>query len=671
MAKIALLIGVSEYSDSGLNSLPAATNDVQAVQAVLQRLGDFNEVFPLVNPDKTQMEEAIERAFSDRRRDDLLMFYFSGHGVKDDNGRLFFATRNTRKLTLRSTAVPANFVHEVMGESRSRRQIVILDCCYSGAFAEGMRTKDDQSVNIQGQLCGEGRAVLTSSTAHEYSLEQQGQGLSVYTQHLVDGIWNGTADLDHDGWISIQELHEYTKSKVREVSSTMKPEIYMDREAYKIYLCRAPQVDPELLYFKEVEDSLRRGEIHFLSRNWIDDIRYWLSMPPRPDVVISSVGRATLSAVQSKVGLTAERAEAIQERVLQPYREHHKHKQQYREAFAKEFRRGKSITHLQRQGLKRLQQVLGLIDTEIFAIEEEFTQKPKYLSNSGVNNLSSTKIIQIILWVAISITSILVAILLIQLFRDSQGNSFKEDFLPSPEPSISIDPKISSSLSKGFDSEIEKLLSQGKEKLKQRKFEDAISNFEQVVQQDPNFVEAYFWLGETHFRLGEFSESIKVCRQAIKLAIKDGNFDSSHLYRLYSLRGKSYFHLGKLGGSSNSSQFRQAREDFEQAIVLIKSDPSKTLDQQELSELYLFQGKVQFALNNAKAAIADFNKAIEIYSRNSEAYERRGDVRRALNQLENARRDYAIASEILQEKGNQKESERVKRKITQLQKLRR
>ncbi|WP_421656265.1 caspase, EACC1-associated type [Leptothermofonsia sp. ETS-13] len=671
MAKIALLIGVSEYSDSGLNSLPAATNDVQALQAVLQWLGDFNEVFPLLNPNKTQMEEAIEKAFSDRRRDDLLMFYFSGHGVKDDNGRLFFATRNTRKLTLRSTAVPASFVHEVMGESRSRQQIVILDCCYSGAFAEGMRTKDDQSVNIQGQLRGEGRAVLTSSTAHEYSLEQQGQGLSVYTHHLVDGIWNGTADLDRDGWISIQELHEYTKSKVREVSSAMKPEIYMDREAYKIYLCRAPQVDPELLYFKEVEDSLRRGEIYFFSRNWVDTVRYWLSMPARPDYVVSSVGQATLSAVQSKVGLTAESAAAIQERVLQPYRERHKHKQQYREAFAKEFRRRKSITPLQRQGLKRLQHISGLADTEVSAIEEEFTQEPKWLSNSGVKNLFSTGNIQIVLWATIFVVSGLIVISVIQIFQSSKESSLE---IPSPSPEISIPPTpgVTSSPSRFFNSETEILFSQGEEKFSKKDFKGAILNFEQVVQRDPQNIKAYLWLGEAYFRLDKFKETIAICEQLINEDADLENLSSDNLIYLYDLKGRSYYQWGKSKNSLDLSLFKHAQGSFQEAIILMESKSLATFEnQQKLYKLYFQKGEIELSLDNTKDAIEAFSKAIEINSRDSKSFERRGDAWKTLNQFTNAKKDYVRASEILQEKGNQKESERVKRKITQLQKPRR
>jgi uncharacterized caspase-like protein len=43
------------------------------------------------------MEDAIYNLFADRQKEDLLLFYFSGHGIKDDNGRLYLSTSTTRK----------------------------------------------------------------------------------------------------------------------------------------------------------------------------------------------------------------------------------------------------------------------------------------------------------------------------------------------------------------------------------------------------------------------------------------------------------------------------------------------------------------------------------------------------------------------------------------------
>jgi uncharacterized caspase-like protein len=119
MAKIALLIGVSEY-EPGLNPLPAAVKDVAALQRILQdsEMAGFDEVKVLTNPDPHTMQYEVETLVTGRSKDDLVLFFFSGHGIKDDSNTLHFATCITRKNPkgdlIRSTAVPARFVHEMM-----------------------------------------------------------------------------------------------------------------------------------------------------------------------------------------------------------------------------------------------------------------------------------------------------------------------------------------------------------------------------------------------------------------------------------------------------------------------------------------------------------------------------------------------------------------------------
>ena len=185
MAKVALLIGVSEYA-VGLNPLPAAVKDVVAFERILKdsEMGDFDEVKVLINPEPQAMQYEVETLFSGRSKDDFVLLFFSGHGIKDDSNNLYFATRITRKSAkgelIRSTAVPARFVHEVMNNSRAKRQAIILDCCFSGAFDPTLQSKgDDGSVDLQGQLGAEGRVVLTSSSSTQYSFEQQGSDLSL------------------------------------------------------------------------------------------------------------------------------------------------------------------------------------------------------------------------------------------------------------------------------------------------------------------------------------------------------------------------------------------------------------------------------------------------------------------------------------------------------------
>ncbi|MBD2595276.1 caspase family protein [Nostoc spongiaeforme FACHB-130] len=245
MAKIALLIGVDEY-EPGFNPLPAAGKDIEALRRVLQdpEMGDFHELKSLKNPDPQIMQYEIEAIFSERTKEDLILLYFSGHGIKDDAGNLYFATRATKKNLkgelVRSTAVPASFIHEVMKRSRAKRQVIILDCCFSEAFDPILFAKNDNSIDLRHQLGSEGRVVLASSSSTEYSFEQEGAEVSVYTRYLIEGIETGAADTDNDGNIYVHELHDYAKAKVQEVKPNITPKILLDKEGFNILIAKAP-----------------------------------------------------------------------------------------------------------------------------------------------------------------------------------------------------------------------------------------------------------------------------------------------------------------------------------------------------------------------------------------------------------------------------------------------
>lgn len=352
MTKVALLVGVSEY-EPGLTPLPGSVRDVEAMRKILHhpKMGGFEQVQTLTNPDPLVMQSEIEALFRDRAKDDLVLFFFSGHGVKDDRGRLYFATRLTRKTErgelVRSTAVPANFIHDIMSNSRSKRQVVILDCCFSGAFAEGMTAKDDQSVDVATQLGGEGRAVLTSSTATQYSFEQTESDLSIYTRYIVEGIESGAADMDSDGWIAIDELHDYAQKKVREAAPAMRPKIYAVEEGFRILLAQAPMGDPQLIYRKEVEQFASQGEI-------------------------SDIGRLTLNALRTELQLADDVADEIEATVLKPFRDYQAKLKQYEQAWQGLVQRENPVSDRALQELDRFQDVLGLRDQDTERIKQKF-----------------------------------------------------------------------------------------------------------------------------------------------------------------------------------------------------------------------------------------------------------------------------------------------------------
>ena len=167
-----------------------------------------------------QIRLAVEDFLAGRGTGDLMLVYLSCHGLLDVRRRLYFAATDTRKDRLGATGGEAAWVLDQLEHCRARRQILILDSCFSGAFAHGAKGEADLGLKDRFLGQGRGRVVLTASAATEYSFEGDPAGTaapagSVFTAALVRGLRTGVADTDHDGLVSVDEAYAYVFDQVQ------------------------------------------------------------------------------------------------------------------------------------------------------------------------------------------------------------------------------------------------------------------------------------------------------------------------------------------------------------------------------------------------------------------------------------------------------------------------
>lgn len=242
----ALVVACDQYADSKLGQLRAPAVDAEHLARVLgdSTIGNF-DVEVLLNEPEHRIRRRLSAFFSNRGRDDLLVAHFSCHGVKDDDGHLYFASSDTEMSDLDATAVSAEFVNRQMARSRSRRIALFLDCCYSGAFSRGVMARAGDQVDLADRFDGRGQVVITASTSMEYAFdgdELSGEGTpSIFTSALVDGLETGAADLDGDSLVSIDELYEYLYEHVRERNANQTPSKWVYDLRGDLYVARAPQ----------------------------------------------------------------------------------------------------------------------------------------------------------------------------------------------------------------------------------------------------------------------------------------------------------------------------------------------------------------------------------------------------------------------------------------------
>ena len=262
--RLALVVATSTYTaDPGLRQLRAPARDADDLAQVLADpgIGGF-AVTTVIDQPAQQIRLAIEDFLDGRGTGDLLLVYLSCHGLLDARRRLYFAATDTRKDRLGSTGVESAWVLDQLEHCRARRQVLILDSCFSGAFAHGAKGEADLGLQDRFLGQGRGRVVLTASTATEYSFEGDPTDAavpagSVFTAALVQGLRTGAADTDHDGHVSVDDAYAYVFDQVQAAGAAQTPQRWLYGAEGQILLARNP-AGPAIIP-APLPESLRAG----------------------------------------------------------------------------------------------------------------------------------------------------------------------------------------------------------------------------------------------------------------------------------------------------------------------------------------------------------------------------------------------------------------------------
>jgi hypothetical protein len=187
------------------------------MEKILKDVGEFTKLRRFSDAEKSHdvlayIEETI---VSVAQPQDAVLLYFSGHGALDSLNKLYLALTNTDMKALDATSLALSRIMEYVQRSMCKRVFLVLDCCYSGAVGKSLK-KGDVDQAILATTSGYGLAILTSSTFSETSYEgKEGDRNSVFTKYLLEGLKTGDADLNNDGFISVDELYTYVYNNVR------------------------------------------------------------------------------------------------------------------------------------------------------------------------------------------------------------------------------------------------------------------------------------------------------------------------------------------------------------------------------------------------------------------------------------------------------------------------
>jgi hypothetical protein len=243
----ALLITTAAYADAQLAWLRPPVSGAHDLAAALAdpRSGGF-AVDMLTDGTETEIRLAIGRFLSGRSPEDTVLLYISCHAIRD-RSRLYFAATDTWLRYPQRSALPAAAVLSELDRCGAGNRLLILDCCFSGGFAE---EKGELDVAAELALDGRGIAVLSASRAREYSYEGRPIGpelpRSVFTEGLAVGLASSAADADGNGIVTVAEAYNYAYHYVTQNAPRQAPQYYLEEGHGEIVLVRGrPPTRPQ------------------------------------------------------------------------------------------------------------------------------------------------------------------------------------------------------------------------------------------------------------------------------------------------------------------------------------------------------------------------------------------------------------------------------------------
>lgn len=175
----AIIIGVSNYKNEKDKDLPFCKNDISMMHDALEvglkvRKGDVIICGEHDTVNKNDFINAMNELDLITTSEDVLLFYFSGHGATD-NGHHYLAFSdgmiNTQKII------------EYLEKNKARSKIILFDSCRSGNYEVAKKEDFDIEKTVESFL-GKGYAVISSSNSSQFSYGHPEKNCSLFTYFL-------------------------------------------------------------------------------------------------------------------------------------------------------------------------------------------------------------------------------------------------------------------------------------------------------------------------------------------------------------------------------------------------------------------------------------------------------------------------------------------------------
>ncbi len=275
----ALIVGISHYS-SGIENLQFANRDAQAFNDfLLSKAGGAvpKENIKLLIDEKAssgQVVNALSEIENKCGKNDLVYFYFSGHGdisgIHENSYLLCANTPAFEYINMALSVRDLNDIANTISAVKGANIVLITDACHSGKLT-GTENRGPLLAGLLGKATEEKEIRLVACAANELSAENidWGDGRGVFSFYLIKGL-QGLADSNNDGNVAVDEI--------------------------KSYLTKAISTDPILKREKHQQTPGFAGPENFVLSKVIDSIKTTTLADTKKDSIQMSVANSFVTA---------------------------------------------------------------------------------------------------------------------------------------------------------------------------------------------------------------------------------------------------------------------------------------------------------------------------------------------------------------------------------------
>ena len=217
--KWAIIIGIDEYTDTGISDLKWTVNDAKGVYDTLTTISsgfDKDNVLLLIpdadedhKPTRNNILAMLATWLSLPEKQDTVLIYFAGHGIERD-GVSYILPQDAKIALPELTAIQTKYMKDQLQVCKAEKRILVLDACHSGAG----RGENKMGEALDRELSdAKGMITLASCRLKEISYEWDEKQHGVFTHYLIEAL-KGAADRG-DGVLWASEVNVYVWDKVR------------------------------------------------------------------------------------------------------------------------------------------------------------------------------------------------------------------------------------------------------------------------------------------------------------------------------------------------------------------------------------------------------------------------------------------------------------------------